>query len=324
MTNGTNVSLASGHSQRGAALLSALLLVALVVVLAAQIMNTSARWYRQVKLEGDRLQAQALADAAIDFGRAILTDDGRRSSSDDASEAWAQPLPPMNVEGGWLAGSIEDLQGKINLNAVLTDAGPMNRWMTSQGLTKEAVEFIPALLDALDTDSEPRFPGGAEDQYYLALPTSSRAINGPLALLDDVRAIRGGGAELLRSIRRDVTVWPSAGAVNVNLASAGVLHAVVPTLSVGAATALRRDLDATPVRNMSELPERLQRVGWNGGDLSALGVSSRYFLIRGEVRWGEASVRMRVAVERQGGNQPPRILWRMPEPLGSWNAGTQP
>jgi general secretion pathway protein K len=296
--------------QRGATIIVALLVVGLVAIVAAQLIAGQDRWYRQVKLEGDRLQAMALADAAVDYGRAVLADDGRRDHIDHRGEAWAQPLPPMSVEGGLLSGSIEELQGRLNLNALTTDPRPLENLWAQLGLPAEQ---MAALADYIDGDSEPKHPGGAEDQYYLGIARPYRAANTALTTLDDLRAVRGFDAATVERLREHVAAYPPGPKLNVNTAPVSVLMAVLPGLARGQAEALRRSLGQSPVRDAAGLAEVLREVGWEGAAVPALGFDSRYFLVRGEVRWGEVSVRMRVAVERPGPGAVPRVMWKQME-----------
>jgi general secretion pathway protein K len=301
-------------AQRGATVIAALAVVALVTVLAVHLVERQERWYRQVKLEGDRLQAMALAQAAIDYGRAVLADDERRSAIDHADEVWARPLPPMSVEGGLLGGRIEDLQGRLNLNSLVSgDTGPaggpaaLARLWRQLGLDPGQ---LAALADWLDSDSVTRYPGGAEDQYYLALAQPYRAANKPLSSLDELLLVRGFDAKVIDRLRPFVAVLPGGTPLNVNTASAEVLAAAIPQLSSEQAEAVRRSGDREPFATPAEFAARLYEFGLPEGPLPQVSASSRHFVVRGEVRWGEASVRMAVGIERQGGGSSPRIVWK--------------
>ena len=51
----------------------------------------------------------------------------REQSRDDLGEIWAREATPFPLEeGGWLMGSLEDLQGRFNLNT-LADRGGERR-----------------------------------------------------------------------------------------------------------------------------------------------------------------------------------------------------
>ena len=79
-----------GSRQRGAAIITALLVVTLAVVIVSGML-----WRQQVEIravENQRLKAQAtwIARAGIDWARLILRDDQRRTGAvDHLGEVWA-------------------------------------------------------------------------------------------------------------------------------------------------------------------------------------------------------------------------------------------
>lgn len=314
------------RGERGATIIAAMLIVALVTILSTHLIERQERWYRQVKLESDRLQATALANAAIDYGRAVLADDERRDTSqagqqpsDHRDEAWARPLPPMSVEGGVLGGQIEDLQGKLNLNDLATAGTDPLKIPTSpvaaiarlwQQLDLD-MKLLDALIDWQDADSDMRFPGGAEDQYYLALADPYRAANGPLSSLEELLRIRNFNTEIVERLRPHVTVLPAGTSLNVNTASAEVLSASIPGLALEDAVALRRSGDRKHFKSKTDFNDRLQELTMNTNPApSHVDVRSSHFTVHGEVRWGEVSVRMMVGVKRQGNGASPSIEWK--------------
>jgi general secretion pathway protein K len=296
--------------QRGATVIAALAIVSFVSVLAVHLIERQERWYRQVKLEGDRLQALALVQAAIDYGRAVLADDERNNSIDHADEPWARPLPPMTVEGGLLSGRIEDLQGRLNLNRLITTEGraPLEKLWRHLGL---ADDLLAALVDWLDAESDTTYPGGAEDQYYLALAQPYRAANKPLSSLDELLLVRGFNADVVERLRPYVAVMPGTRPLNVNTAPVEVLLAAIPGLTLEQAVALRRAGDREPFADKEEFKRRLVELGWDAAAvLPPYGVKSWNFVVQGEVRWGEVRIGMTVGLERQEGGGSPHIVWK--------------
>ncbi|MEN9539016.1 MAG: hypothetical protein RLZZ126_1251, partial [Pseudomonadota bacterium] len=128
--------------QRGAALITAMITVALVATLAA-----GAAWqqWRAVEVEAaqrNRLQAGWILVGALDFGRLILREDARSSGVDHLSEPWAVPLEEARLSsfiaaGGntanrdgeileaLLSGYILDQQGRLNFRN-LVDGGQVS------------------------------------------------------------------------------------------------------------------------------------------------------------------------------------------------------
>ena len=111
-----------GVAQRGAALVVAMLVFALVAALMVGLQRdftlTMQRGTHQLFSEqawAYLLGAEGLAQLALQADS--LADARTDSPSDHLGEIWAQPPTPYPLEaGGWMSGRIEDLQGRINLN----------------------------------------------------------------------------------------------------------------------------------------------------------------------------------------------------------------
>ena len=301
--------------QRGATVLLALVTVALVSALAVRLLVGQEHWLRQVSLQGDRMQSLVLGDVGLNYARAVLADDERRGGVDHAQEAWARPLPPMSVEGGLLAGRVFDLQGRLNLNDAAALPPDGRQAATPPGTAAlvrlfAALELPPTLLatlaDWIDADNEPR-AGGAEDAYYLSLPTPYRGANQPLESLDELALVRGFNADTIARLRPHVVALPPGTLVNVSAAAAPVLQPMLPTLSAEEAAALRRSGDRKPFASLEDFRTRAEELGAELPGVPGLAVSSGWFEIVGDVQWGEAYTRMQMIVERQGGGRMPRI-----------------
>lgn len=108
------------HPARGVALLTALLITAIVTVVAVGMASRQQLDIRRAGnvLDGDQAYLYALGMES--WARGALGNDlrdPRTSQSDNLNEGWATGLPPIEVEGGGkVSGRIEDLQGRFNLN----------------------------------------------------------------------------------------------------------------------------------------------------------------------------------------------------------------
>lgn len=120
--------MALGGGQRGAALVVALLVFAIAAALMVGLQRdfTLAMQRGSNSLVNEQawsylLGAESLAELALLAD--TVTDAERGAPRDDLSELWAQEATPYPLEeGGLLAGQLEDLQGRFNLNNLLSDA----------------------------------------------------------------------------------------------------------------------------------------------------------------------------------------------------------
>ena len=160
--------------QAGAALVVALL----VFAIAAALMVGLQRDFTLALQRGSNslvkeqawsylLGAESLAELAL-LADAV-TDAERGAPRDDLTELWAQEATPYPLEeGGLLAGQLEDLQGRFNLNNLLSDADRQRQGQSNN--TQGTGSDSP---DATDTDSP---EGDSADEPSDANQVSGRQV----------------------------------------------------------------------------------------------------------------------------------------------------
>jgi general secretion pathway protein K len=233
-----NACFRSSRQQGGVALVTALLVVSLAAV-AAVAMAT--RLQVDMRRTGNLLngeQAYAYAIAAESWAHVILRRDLAESDYDSLSEDWATALPPIAVEGGFVNGRIEDLQGRFNINNLIEDGGEPTDEEAS--VNEEALAYFRrllevlgletdlalAVLDWIDADIRTRFPDGAEDEVYLLEDLPYRAANRPMVSTSELRLVKGFTPEVLAVLEPHVTALPEETLININTATPAVLQAL--------------------------------------------------------------------------------------------------
>ncbi|MDA1064521.1 MAG: type II secretion system protein GspK, partial [Proteobacteria bacterium] len=104
---------------KGVALLTALLITALLATLAITLKWNNALDIRRTIVMLNRDQAIQVALGAESWVQNILRDDLADSDTDHLGEIWAGDLPPLPIDGGEILGAIEDLQGHFNINNLI-------------------------------------------------------------------------------------------------------------------------------------------------------------------------------------------------------------
>lgn len=302
---------ASSHcAERGAAVVTALLTVALVAGMAAALLTDYGAGLESLAGRRDQAQARWLARGAIDWGRNVLSDDAGRSQVDHSGEPWTVKVPPTPVEDGEVSGELRDQSGLFNLNDVVrggqadahgTEA--LLRLMAALGIAAgEARAAVAALADWIDADT--RTPGGMEERgaYPGSMPP-----NGPLAHLDELAQIPAFGEALRERLRPFVVALPPPSPVNVNMAGAEVLHAIVPGLTLDAARVLVAERERAWFKDIADANARLPE---GSGPLAAdrTSVRSLYVLATGRARYGRSVIRMEVLLDRR--QKWPNIVWQ--------------
>lgn len=298
--------------QRGAALIMALLVVALVSLLSSRLIWHENLWQQQIQGQRDLAQARALTTAAIDWARAVLAQDARTSRIDHLHEAWATEVPLMPAEEGELGGWINDEQARLNLNNLVRN-GRLSQadFIIYQQLLQKLqlpVELADTLADWLDQDDTPH-GNGAEDPWYLAQRPAYRAANQELTDVDNLLHIRGYDFKIVQKLRPYVTALPGYNPLNINTAGELVLAAVLHDFPAAEIQRLMRERERTPYLDLNDIRQR-----FNNPELAAspglerLDTRSSYFSVRIQTRAGRAHNRLTALLHRPA--LWPDIVWQ--------------
>ena len=292
------------RQQQGIAVVSAILIAALVASLAFALTARERQWLNQMANRNDLSAAQATAFAAVDLARLTLRDDMRKSQVDHLLETWTVPVPPINVDEGQVAGRLVELQGRFNLFN-LQSGGKVN---------ESAVVVLQRLLAtrSLPTEWAGKIALAVASQTALidssATANITRSKLLPLANLSELSALTGIEASKLAALETLVVILPEASAVNVNFAQPEVLMAVTPGLAAGEADQLVSRRASAYFKSVADftsaLPERLRATTVS----SAYTVESQYFLFEAQSWFGRAQVRLQALIYRQRSKMP-EIVW---------------
>lgn len=217
--------------ERGAALLTVLLLVAVMAILSATALE---KLRLSTRLAGNALaldQARAFAMAAetIALGRIdrLVDADPARTS---LAGGWNGRQTRLPLPGGFATVRVTDGGNCFNLNSLVSGqpGGPLETRPTGVaqfvGLMEtigvahaDAARVAAATADWIDSDDIPA-PQGAEDAAYRDLPTPYRTGATLLADVSELRAVAGVTPELYTALRPWVCALPvtDLSPINVN------------------------------------------------------------------------------------------------------------
>ncbi|MGF6472563.1 general secretion pathway protein K [Paraburkholderia youngii] len=313
--------------QRGAAIISALLVVTLSAILVSSIL-----WRQQVqirRIENQRLlsQAQWVARGALDWTRLILRSEGDTSAGITyLGGLWGVPaaktrlsdflgqIGEVRAEQGaatYLSGSIEDAQSRFNLRNLVASPAPgvtqisaeqmaaYQRLLVSLGLSGQLAKVTALHVRAGLSQSATRFQTGtsisSSPQVGGGGMTGGNFTNQPgiedgddnmavapllMTGVDSLLDIPGYTPEIVAKLRPFVTVLPTVTAINMNTASAEVIAAVVPGMTVSQAQALVARRQTVFFRNAGDVQLALTAAGVQSAsiDPNQFDVNSSYFL----------------------------------------------
>jgi general secretion pathway protein K len=316
------------HQQRGAALLTAMLTVALVATLAS-----AALWqqWRQVEIEiaeRGRSQTAWMMTGALDWTRLILREDAistQGAAADHLGEPWALPVQESKLstflsqdqqwrEGDaevFLSGQITDAQSRMNVMNLIEEEK-----ISAPALARFAALFERLGLPLAELQT-------LAQQLLLSLqasrvnPTPNSAGTpspSPAALMPQQTAQLvwlGLSPGTVAALQAHITVLPQATPVNLNTASAEVLSAMLPGLDLASA---RQAVSQRQRGHWASLNAAQEALGPSGRLLNDKqhSVQSRYFEVQGRMRIDNVVQQETALVQRDGGQV--RMLWRVRSP----------
>ncbi|MEE8118762.1 MAG: type II secretion system minor pseudopilin GspK [Gammaproteobacteria bacterium] len=280
--------------QQGVAVITAMVIVAIAVVLA-----TDRLWYASIdKRRTENLlgadQAFEYILGAEDWVAHILRRDEREYDSN--LDSWAEDTVILPIEGGQITGHITDNQALFNINNIVDQQGSVNiQWLDRLRRLFVILEQDPTVVDRIadwiDTDIEPIGFNGAEDDYYLRKVPAYRTPNRPLRSISELRRVEGMTPELFTRLAPYITALPTYTQVNINFAPPEVLLAIgdaVTDSDIGRIMEAREDGQLISGESLAAFLQSLQ------GSFPAemLSVNSSYFLLLTRVVVGSAGMTM--------------------------------
>lgn len=297
--------------QAGAALVAALLVVAVAAASAAGLLYAQTLWIAEAQSGNDAAQSRIAVRAGIAWAAAILHQDSRTSAIDHAGEPWATPLPPTDIEGSAVSGSIRDLQGRYNINNLVRDGLAQPKEIARYKRLLEALGLPAGLaesaVDWMDADNRPQGPDGAEDGYYLAQPERYRTPGRPLADIHELLRVKGYSTAVFTALTPYLAVLPAPSAINVNTAPPEVLMLIGDRLTLDDARQIHAARERSWFRDAADFATRLPAAA-RTVDATEIRVTSEYFLVDARVRRGRALVDAQAIVHRAA--PWPRVVWQ--------------
>ena len=282
---------------RGVALVTVLLVLAILTAMAGRLGFSNQLWLRQVGNGADFLQSALSARAVQDWAGIILVEDD--NDYDSLRDAWAQPLAPLPIGRGHVRGHMEDMQARINLNTLLDENGAVDRGAVRRfKRLLRILELNPGIADAvvdwMDDDADVSGHWGAEDGHYLGMNPPYVAANRRFRDTGELRLVRGVDGNAWHKLNPYVSALPDRNtAINVNTASPQVLAAAVgewgsPLQALVEAAQWSGKATKEPFATVRDL-YRAAGLEYDSDEPPAgLGVRSKYFLARTRVDAGNA------------------------------------
>jgi len=310
----------SQSNQQGMAIISALLIAAVVAVIAAGMLTRQSVSTRALESDQQRVQGRWVLHGGLEISRQLLWDARQRDPLTRLDQPWAQRLHAQGFEG-----RLEDEQGKFNLRNLVAneriDEAQVQAFQRlcaligisaglSQRISQRVIGSYPYLSNpqiAENTASKNAFDSGRATS-----PNASRKPQNPklpmLRSVDDLRSVEGVNDAVIGKLAPYLTVIPATTWLNGNTATAPVLAAYVPGLSLERAQALINERDAGRwFINRGDFVNRLRMPNLELTSVK-VGITSDWFRLRGEARRDQRRVSLDALLHRSE-DRLPQVIW---------------
>ena len=324
------------QGERGAALISAMLVVTLVATLASVALWQQWRHVEVESAERHRVQSSWLLNGALDWSRLILREDamagmsGSASSgggnSDHLAEPWALPLKEAKLstflaqdqqvrEGDpevFLSGQITDAQSRINLtNWFEASDGKISAKMNEPmqlALVRlfNVLDLPRAELERLAAAWRAAAQSARLSNPAMGQPSQGMA-SGASLLPQQITQLQwlGLSADTVQRLSAHVTILPEITPVNLNTASAEVIYATVPGLDLAAA---QQFVQQRARAHFSNLTDASKALGGKTLEPRWHTVGTRFFEVWGRLRMEDRTQEETALILRDTGNV--TFVWR--------------
>lgn len=216
------------NAQQGMALLTVLLLVVAIVVVAGSMLASQKLSIRQTSLVLDNNQNRQNLQSGLVIAKSIIEQEQQTNDHDGMEDAWAKPMPSIELGGQRLQIHLNDASGRFNLNNLYQDGqvndlayASLKSLLSNLGLETNIAREI---LDFQDTDASVYGDGGDEQVVYA---DGGNFANQPFVSIEQLLALPSMDVVSYQRLRPFVSVSPKFLPINVNTADPLLVSAVL-------------------------------------------------------------------------------------------------
>ena len=260
--------LTSKKKQRGLALITVLMILAIMVTVATTM---SGRLVLVLKRTEGIIFSQKsywYGQGAAELGRMVLNEDFSDSKVTSLDQMWATPGMIFPLDNGQITGQIKDLRSCFNVNSLIKPAKKSDSDVVLDQFETlfEAIGvddysagiIVESTRDWIDDDNDSENSQGAEDSFYQGLNVPYLAANNLLVEISELRAIQGVDKDIYKKIEPYLCAIPSEEQkINVNTVSVDQPEILY---------ALFKASDDSSIADFKSLLEERPSSGWDSVD----------------------------------------------------------
>jgi general secretion pathway protein K len=309
--------------QQGVAIVTALLLASLAITLVMNLFQQQNVQIRSIENQRLQLQKQWVLRGAIDWARLILREDAKLNRADYLGEPWSVPLKDTKLDqyvekgrtsddqnNATLSGHIVDATSRLNLTNLAPDGvvdpatlAAFQKLLSAQGIDQGLATAVAQLVASTRTRKAQLNPDGSIKSETVPAKLLS------LTQVDDLLAVPGFTPADIKKLEELVVFLPVATPININTASAQVISARIPGLSLSDAQQIVTTRDQAYFRNLTDLRSRWTNSKAPLPPPNLVNTQSNYFIIHGKVKIDRSSLDADTLIERKPVTGLTRIVW---------------
>jgi general secretion pathway protein K len=303
----------STKRQRGIAIVTALLVVALAATLVASVLWRELVSVRDVENQRLSVESMWIERSAVEWARATLVTQSTTSNVAYVGQPWSSPVQDVRLAdllpreavavngelaNAYISGEVEDAQARFNLLDLVWRSGPSAPWQ----INGDGVEAYRRLLGELSLD--PALAQLTASYILRSFSNGNGSGDWPMQLVSeqDLARVPGYDATAVKSLAQFVTILPEYTVINANTAAEPALVAAIPTLSANQAHMLVERRATAYFVSTGDIALVLSPVLENAGlpTGAIVGVNSGYFIVHCRIHSARINTRIDTLIARYG------------------------
>ena len=207
----------SSHNRRGIAIISVLIVIALISASVSLMLQRFGRDLKQTQFIVAQTQSLNHLYSLEAWAKSILLSDDL--SVDSLDEVWATSIPPIQVPGGSVYGKLTDLQSRLNVNNLID--------LETNIYSPQYRSFFYDCINLINTQLQQQLMADTIFSYVVSQSPKPKLFEHSA----EIRKIKSISIEDYIKIKPHLTALPRLTPININTASKEVLSCIHPQLS---------------------------------------------------------------------------------------------
>lgn len=297
-------------TQQGTAIVVALFVTALVAAMSVAMLLHLRTDTRRTELMLNHIRATLLTEGSVAWARETLRNHLKREQPGRITDPTPIDSPVDHMQGATIKATIEDAEGRLNLNNLTDPDFQVVFLRLLQGVYPTLTEAQAKQLEEAVIDwITPGLQNTPFDQYYAKRHPPMQAPHRPMASVSELRMVKGMNAALYSALLPTVFALPHKTRININNAPLELLMVLSPKMTREQALRFIQTRKHSPLTDLSGNTPLLQDSLINKKILS---VQSQYFLVKSEVVTGDQREVVYTLLQRTRKDNEPftGILWQ--------------